>query len=110
MRSRSMVCLAVVASLSLCSRPLRADDAKRVTDDPRVADAARAWMEWVDYQAAINRVPGVSVGLVHDQEMIATGAFGWASREAGRARHAVQHLFDLQAIYEHRGASTAGCG
>ena len=54
----------------------------RLADDPRVADAVNAWEEWVEYQAAINRVPGVSVGIVHDQELIAANAFGFANPEA----------------------------
>jgi CubicO group peptidase (beta-lactamase class C family) len=51
----------------------------KVADDPRVADAVRAWEVWVEYQAAINGVPGLSIGIVHDQELIATNAFGFAN-------------------------------
>jgi len=50
-----------------------------VANDPRVVDAVRAWEVWVEYQAAINGVPGVSTGIVHDQELIATNAFGFAN-------------------------------
>jgi CubicO group peptidase (beta-lactamase class C family) len=38
----------------------------KLAGDPRVADAVKAWEEWVEYQAGINRIPGVSVGIVHD--------------------------------------------
>jgi CubicO group peptidase (beta-lactamase class C family) len=48
-----------------------------------VADAVTAWQEWVEYQAMTNNVPGVSLGVVYDQELIATDAFGFANPEAG---------------------------
>jgi CubicO group peptidase (beta-lactamase class C family) len=50
-----------------------------IADDPRVADAVRLWSDWVEYQAGSTRVPGVSFGIVHDQELIASGAFGLAN-------------------------------
>jgi CubicO group peptidase (beta-lactamase class C family) len=56
----------------------------RLAGDPRVADAVRAWEEWVEYQAAVNGIPGVSVGIVHDQEVIATNAFGFANPAEGK--------------------------
>lgn len=48
-------------------------------DDPRVADAVALWSEWVEYQAATSRVPAVWLGIVHDQQLIAGGAFGQAN-------------------------------
>ena len=55
-----------------------ADDPIVLAADPRVADAVHAWEEWIEYQTAINRVPGVSIAVVHDQELISTDAFGLA--------------------------------
>ena len=55
-----------------------------LADDPRVADAVQLWTEWMEYQAAVDRVPAVSYGFVHDQELIASGAFGLANPETGR--------------------------
>lgn len=49
--------------------------------DPRVADAITAWKEWVEYQAAVDRVPGLSLGVVHDQEILDADAFGVANPE-----------------------------
>jgi CubicO group peptidase (beta-lactamase class C family) len=73
--------------LCLPAPPAGADDApeapRRLADDVRVADAVRAWHEWVEYQAAIDGIPGISLGVVHDQELIAANAFGLADPEAG---------------------------
>lgn len=43
------------------------------------ADAVALWLEWVEYQAALDRVPGLSVGVVYDQKLIASDAFGYAN-------------------------------
>jgi CubicO group peptidase (beta-lactamase class C family) len=59
------------------------DPNRRIGDDDRVKDAVTAWKEWVEYQAMTNGVPGVSLGIVHDQELIGADAFGLANREAG---------------------------
>jgi CubicO group peptidase (beta-lactamase class C family) len=56
-----------------------------VADDPRVADAVRLWSDWVEYQAGSSQVPAVSFGIVHDQALIASGAFGLANPDAGLA-------------------------
>ena len=67
-----------LATLCIVSLPLPSaaeDSATRLADDPRVSDAVQAWMEWVEYKAAVNNVPGVSLGIVHDQELIAKAAF-----------------------------------
>jgi CubicO group peptidase (beta-lactamase class C family) len=66
------------AVVVFCAAP-GAAQAESLADDPRVADAVRLWSEWVEYQAGTERVPAVSWGLVHDQELIASGAFGEAN-------------------------------
>jgi CubicO group peptidase (beta-lactamase class C family) len=61
--------------------PASAQTTRRLADDPRVADAVQAWLEWVSYHTAINGIPGVSVGIVHDQELIAATAYGYLDPE-----------------------------
>lgn len=60
-----------------------ADDTARIADDPRVVDAVRLWSDWLEYQAGSSRVPAVSFGIVHDQELIVRGAFGMANPADG---------------------------
>ena len=62
-----------------------ASEARTIGQDSRVADAVTLWSEWMRYDAAIQRVPAVSWGVVHDQELVASGAFGQANPEAGVA-------------------------
>jgi CubicO group peptidase (beta-lactamase class C family) len=74
--------IAAVAAMSVAAVAVAAEGpSPKVAGDPRVADAVNAWEEWLEYQAAINRVPGLSVGVVHDQELLATNAFGFANPE-----------------------------
>jgi len=84
----------------------------KLANDPRVADAVKAWEEWVEYQAAINRVPGVSVGIVHDQELIALNAFGFANPAARKPAQpdtlysicSISKLFTSVALLQQRDA------
>jgi CubicO group peptidase (beta-lactamase class C family) len=63
--------------------PVVAEESRKLAGDPRVVDAVRAWEEWVEYQASVNAIPGISVGIVRDQELISTSAFGFANPESG---------------------------
>src|SRR6056297_45275 len=76
---------AIVGAALLTVTAAQANDALRLADAPRVADAVRLWSDWVEYQAGSSRVPGVSFGIVHDQELVASGAFGLANPDAGLA-------------------------
>lgn len=80
--------------------------------DPRVVDAIAAWKEWVEYQAAINEVPGMSVGVVHDQELLDSDAFGLANPETGASARpdtlysicSISKLFTSVAVLQQRDA------
>ncbi len=107
-RSIFLLCLVCYAA-----RPAGAQEAsRRVADDPRVADAVRAWEEWVEYQAAIDAVPGLSLGVVHDQELIASNAFGFADPETGKGSTpetlysicSISKLFTSVAVLQQRDA------
>jgi hypothetical protein len=61
-----VLCVSVMfVSAVIAQKKTRYDPA----DDPRVIDAINAWSEWVEYQLAINNVPGASVGVIYDQEL-----------------------------------------
>ncbi|OAB63127.1 hypothetical protein AY599_18135 [Leptolyngbya valderiana BDU 20041] len=60
-----------------------ASDHSTVGTDARVKNAVALWSEWMRYDAQINRVPAISWGVVHDQELIASGAFGLANPDGG---------------------------
>jgi CubicO group peptidase (beta-lactamase class C family) len=68
-----------------------------IARDPRVVDAIAAWKEWVEYQAALDGVPGMSVGVVHDQELLAAAAFGLANPATG-ARAQADTLYSICSI------------
>lgn len=104
--------LAVVFAAPLLARAQEAAPQFRVAMDPRVHDAVSLWLEWVEYQAATNRVPGVSVGIVYDQELVATAAFGLANpREKIAAEPdtlysicSISKLFTAVAVMQQRDA------
>ncbi len=57
--------------------------AQSVADHPRVREATGLIEVWLDAQRAYQRVPGVSAAVVHDQEVIWSGASGFADPESG---------------------------
>ncbi|MCP4898992.1 MAG: serine hydrolase [bacterium] len=56
-----------------------------IADNPEVQNAVSAWLEWVEYQLAINGVPGASVAIVHDQELIVARGIGMANPQTEMA-------------------------
>ncbi|MEM1412173.1 MAG: serine hydrolase [Pseudomonadota bacterium] len=78
---RPLLLTAVAADLGLSSA--LASETPALAEDPRVQDAVSLWSEWMRHDAAVQRVPAVSWGVVHDQELIASGAFGLANPEGG---------------------------
>jgi len=51
----------------------------KLVGDPRVTDAIDAWSAWIEYQLAINNVPGASVGIIYDQELLFAKGYGFAN-------------------------------
>ena len=73
----------MLCAMMLTGMASAAGSAPRLSGDPRVADAVQLWAEWVEYQASVERVPGLSYGIVHDQELVASGGFGQANPATG---------------------------
>lgn len=72
-----------VLSLCLVSFPAFPLPAQPVADHPRVKEAVYLIDTWLDAQRAYDRIPGLSAALVHDQELIWSGATGLADPEVG---------------------------
>lgn len=70
---------ALVLSCALTGGAVAAAEPASLSADPRVVDAVALWSEWLEYQASTSSVPAVSFGIVHDQDLIAGGAFGEAN-------------------------------
>lgn len=51
---------------------------------PRVAQALEVARVWLDAQRAYGQVPGVSAAIVHDQQVLWAGGYGFADVEAKR--------------------------
>ena len=55
--------------------------AQSVSGDPRVVSAVKLVEAWLDAQVAYNRIPGMSVAIVHDQSLLWSHGFGYADLE-----------------------------
>jgi len=104
--SVTVLVLSCAAGGALAAKPAALED------DPRVKNAVELWSEWMRYDASTQRVPAVSWGVVYDQNLIASGAFGLANPEAGRAADtdtlysicSISKLFTSVALMQQREA------
>jgi CubicO group peptidase (beta-lactamase class C family) len=53
----------------------------KLADDPKIAAAIRMLEAWIESDLAYKGKPGLSIGIVHDQELIWARGFGYADVE-----------------------------
>jgi CubicO group peptidase (beta-lactamase class C family) len=101
----------VLASLALALEGAERGS-KAIGKDPRVVAAVELARIWLDGQRAYMQVPGISAQIVHDQEVLWSGAFGLADVESKRPATAdtlysicsVSKLFTSVAVMQQRDA------
>jgi CubicO group peptidase (beta-lactamase class C family) len=72
-------------SMTLASVSVAQEESRfNLAGDPRVTDAIDAWSAWIEYQLAINNVPGASVGVIYDQELLFAKGYGLSNPIKGR--------------------------
>ena len=79
MRTRAV---GLLVFLSLLSAPIAQG---QIAEHPSVASNLRLVEAWLEAQMAYRGLPGVTVGVVHDQELIYSQGFGYADVEAHTA-------------------------
>ena len=67
--------LALVTAVILATSPVAADHVK---DHPRVQQALTLLDLWLDAQRDYEQIPGLSVAVVHDQDVVWKSAYGFA--------------------------------
>jgi CubicO group peptidase (beta-lactamase class C family) len=70
--TRFMAAIMILASLA---------GAQSLKEDPRVAASLHLLELWLDAQCAYENIPGLSLAVVHDQDILWSKGFGWADRE-----------------------------
>jgi CubicO group peptidase (beta-lactamase class C family) len=55
--------------------------AQSLKKDPRIGSALHLLELWLDAQSAYEKIPGISMAVVHDQELLWAKGFGYADRE-----------------------------
>ncbi len=107
---------ASVALVILCAalRPLAAADApKPLVENPGVASAIAVFDAWVTRTAADREQPGVSIGIVYDQDLIWSKGYGFADLAKKTPATPVDGLpdrLDLQSLHRDRDPSAARRG
>jgi CubicO group peptidase (beta-lactamase class C family) len=76
---------AVVVFLLMVVTPIdAADTANNLAEDPRVKDALNLLDMWIDAQVAYERLPGISMAVVHDQATLWSRGVGFSDLKAER--------------------------
>jgi D-alanyl-D-alanine carboxypeptidase len=52
-----------------------------IADHPEVRPAVELFIAWIEAQVAYAGQPGLSAGIVHEQDLVWARGFGWADRE-----------------------------
>lgn len=75
MKNRIWCLLVIVLLVSGLTR------AQSLAEDPRVTSALKLIEIWVDAQVAYEDIPGMSLGIVYDQDLVWSRGFGYADVE-----------------------------
>ena len=79
------IALLMLAPVPLQAQPApQAPDAAAIATNPDVLAAERLFSAWLEAQVAYRGLPGVAVGVVHDQQLVWSRGFGFANVEAKR--------------------------
>ena len=71
----------IVTSLLLLALTTPCLGQQSVEQHPRVSEALNLLEVWVDAQRAYQQIPGISMAVVHDQQLLWSKGFGYANRE-----------------------------
>ena len=71
----------LVSTLLLMSMPLFAGDEVKLQERPEVADAIRVFDKWVEQHISHRNVPGLSIAVVYDQEIVWAEGYGYSDLE-----------------------------
>jgi len=101
----------LVVSLVLAAAATQAQGG-RLIEKPEVADAVKLLDLWIGEQVAAGRAPGLSIAIVHDQELVWSHGYGYAELAAKRPATArtlyrigsVSKLFTATAVMQLRDA------
>jgi len=93
----SMLIATLAAPVTWAGTPQEPMATAGLTADSRVAEAAALLEVWLDAEMAYDRIPGLTAGFVHDQQLLWSTALGVADRDSGRPA-TVDTLFSICSI------------
>ena len=70
--------LLIIILMLLMTMPLIAEE-KKVADHPRVQEALNLLDIWLESELGYKRMPGISIAVVHDQDLVWSNGYGFAN-------------------------------
>lgn len=85
MRHRRLLAGLTALGLAMAANPVALEAQTRMGPAERVAEALAVVETWLEAERAYDRIPAVSAAIVHDQELVWSGAYGAAHPARGIA-------------------------
>jgi CubicO group peptidase (beta-lactamase class C family) len=81
--------------------PLTALDAQSIANHDRVKQATELLKTWLEAQRAYDQIPGISAGVVHDQELVWSGGYGYAdiARQAPATANTIYSICSISKLF-----------
>jgi CubicO group peptidase (beta-lactamase class C family) len=91
----------VMVPLALAWAGLVWAQAPRVADHPKVAAALEVARVWLDAQRDYEQIPGLSAAIVHDQDVLWVGGFGYAdlARKAPAGADTIYSICSISKLF-----------
>lgn len=81
--------------------PCAALNAQSIATNDRVWQATELLKTWLEAQRAYDQIPGISLGVVHDQELVWAGGFGYAdiARQAPATASTIYSICSISKLF-----------
>lgn len=81
--------------------PLVALEAQTVANNERVRQATELLKTWLEAQRAYDQIPGISAAVVHDQELVWSGGYGYAdvARQAPANANTIYSICSISKLF-----------
>ena len=92
------------AAIALVISPAAASG-QSLEKHPRVASAIELVETWLEAQRAYDRIPGISAGIVYDQQLLWSGGFGYAdpARQAAATPSTLYSICSISKVFTSLG-------
>ena len=83
MKNSKLVIITMIFAVIFSTRFVMGEERENLTESGIFRDSVNLLEIWVESVLDFNRLPGVSIAIVHDQDIVYTKGFGYANVKKG---------------------------